>query len=136
MSSEQALEAVVEQAPVEVPQEQAGSVFDRIWPKAAVPEQMSEMWGVPVLVRGLSVGERLQAIENRLSGEEFSVRDIYQRALGQVLDPNTMRAAFSEEEIIRLLDGAEAAVVEAIVALANELSGLGPDDEDDSGKDS
>ena len=112
------------------------SVFERLRPKAAVPAQETEMWGVPVIVRGLTVGERLKLVEDRLSGENISARQIYERALGQVYDPATMEAAFSEEQIAELLDDTEASVIEAIVALANELSGLAPDDEDDAGKDS
>ncbi len=110
-------------------------LWEQVAANAVTPTEPYEFCGVPVVVRGLSVGQRLEHVEARRAGADPTSRQIYVEMISRcVIDPATDQAAFTVEQVEHLLDHAPAAEVEDLMRACNRLAGFTSDDEDDAGK--
>ena len=95
-------------------------------------------WGVDVLVKGMSAGDRITLMQNAYDQktQQVNMAAIYPDVVVScVFDPATDEPVFTDADKAALM-GKSSAAIEAIAAVGLRLSGIGNDQEDAAGKDS
>lgn len=101
--------------------------------KVNIPE-----WGVELLVKGMSAGERITLMQNAYdqNTQQVNMAAVYPDiVVGCVFDPETDEPIFSSADKSALMSKSSAAI-ETIAAVGLRLSGIGSDEADALGKDS
>jgi len=97
----------------------------------AIPEELVEMGGETVLVRGFTVAGRFGLVEAAASGD-LTQPDMYRLALTNVYDPATGERVFTDEAVTALISDAHAPALDAVVAVFARVNGLDTDAEGNS----
>ena len=95
-------------------------------------------WGVDVLVRGMSAGDRITLMQNAYDQQtgQINMAAIYPDVVVSCLvDPDTKEAVFTSDDKPLLMSKSSAAI-EQIAAIGLRLSGIGQEEQDAAGKDS
>jgi hypothetical protein len=95
-------------------------------------------WGVDVLVRGMSAGDRITLMQNAYDQQtgQINMAAIYPDVVVSCLvDPDTSEPVFTSEDKPLLMSKSSAAI-EQIAAIGLRLSGIGQEEQDAAGKDS
>ena len=93
--------------------------------EAAITERRHELLGETVVVRGRSLGERLERLEGRSS--DLTPRQGTLWALsGAVIDPVT-GDPLPDDVLEYLVDTAPESEIRSLIEVSNELAGLGED---------
>ena len=105
-----------------------------------IPSQKVEIpeWGVELLVRGMSAGDRLDLMQNAFdqTTQQVNMAIVYPDVVvACAFDPKTGEAVFTEADKPELMKKASAAI-ERLASVGLQLSGIGKDEQDAAGKDS
>lgn len=95
-------------------------------------------WGVDVLVRGMSAGDRITLMQNAYdqSTGQVNMAAVYPDVVVSCLiDPDTNEPVFTDSDKALLMSKSSAAI-EQIASVGLRLSGIGQDVQDAAGKDS
>lgn len=95
-------------------------------------------WGVDVLVRGMSAGDRITLMQNAYdqSTGQVNMAAVYPDVVVSCLiDPDTNEPVFTDSDKALLMSKSSAAI-EQIASVGLRLSGIGQDAQDAAGKDS
>ena len=95
-------------------------------------------WGVDVLVRGMSAGDRITLMQNAYdqSTGQVNMAAVYPDVVVSCLiDPATNQPVFTAEDKSLLMSKSSAAI-EQIASVGLRLSGIGQEEQDAAGKDS
>jgi hypothetical protein len=95
-------------------------------------------WGVDLLVKGMSAGDRITLMQNAYdqNTQQVNMAAVYPDiVVSCVFDPDTDEPVFSDSDKGALMAKSSAAI-EAIAAVGLRLSGIGKDESDALGKDS
>lgn len=95
-------------------------------------------WGVDVLVRGMSAGDRITLMQNAYdqSTGQVNMAAVYPDVVVSCLiDPDTNQPVFTAEDKSLLMSKSSAAI-EQIASVGLRLSGIGQEEQDAAGKDS
>ena len=94
-------------------------------------------WGVDVLVRGMSAGDRITLMQNAYdqSTGQVNMAAVYPDVVVSCLiDPDTDQPVFTDADKALLMSKSSAAI-EQIASVGLRLSGIGQDVQDAAGKD-
>jgi hypothetical protein len=105
-----------------------------------IPSETVEIpeWGVELLVKGMSAGERLSLMQNAYdqTTQQVNMAIVYPDVVvACAFDPKTGEAVFTESDKAELMKKASAAI-ERLASVGLRLSGIGKDEQDAAGKDS
>lgn len=95
-------------------------------------------WGVEVLVRGMSAGDRITLMQNAYdqSTGQVNMAAVYPDVVvACLIDPNTNEQVFTADDKSLLMSKSSAAI-EQIASVGLRLSGIGQEEQDAAGKDS
>lgn len=103
-----------------------------------IPSEELEIpeWGVTILVKGMSAGERITLMQNAYdpNTQQVNMAAVYPDVLvACVYNPETGEAVFTNDDKQAIMAKSSAAV-EKIASVGLRLSGIGKDEEDASGK--
>lgn len=94
-------------------------------------------WGVDLLIKGMSAGERITLMQNAYDQrtQQVNMAAVYPDVVVScVHDPDTDEPVFTEADKDALM-GKSSAAIEEIAAVGLRLSGIGQDEEEAAGKD-
>ena len=114
------------------------SLRDKIMAAEDIPSESVSVpeWGVDVLVKGMSAGERIRLMQNAFdqNTQQVNMSIVYPDVLvACTFDPKTGEAVFSDEDKSAILAKSSAAV-ERLANVGLRLSGIGKDEQDEAGK--
>ncbi len=116
------------------------SLRDKILAAQDIPSEVVTIpeWGVDVLVRGMSAGDRITLMQNAFdqTTQQVNMSIVYPDVVvACTYDPSSDEAIFTDEDKAAILAKSSAAV-ERLANVGLRLSGLGKDEQDAAGKDS
>jgi hypothetical protein len=116
------------------------SLRDKILAAQDIPAEVVAIpeWGVDVLVRGMSAGDRITLMQNAFdqTTQQVNMSIVYPDVVvACTFDPESDEAVFSEADKSAILAKSSAAV-ERLANVGLRLSGIGKDEQDAAGKDS
>ena len=118
----------------------AGTLRDKILAAQDIPTEVVTIpeWGVDVLVRGMSAGDRITLMQNAFdqTTQQVNMNIVYPDVvISCTFDPASDQAIFTDEDKSAILAKSSAAV-ERLANVGLRLSGIGKDEQDAAGKDS
>jgi hypothetical protein len=118
----------------------AASLRDKILAAQDIPTETVEVkeWGVTVLVKGMSAGERIRLMQDAFDAntQQVNMSIVYPDVVvACTFDPDSNEPVFAAEDKSAIL-GKSSAAVESLAAVGLKLSGIGKDEQDAAGKDS
>jgi hypothetical protein len=113
---------------------------DKILAAKDIPSETLHVkeWGVDLLVKGMSAGERIslmQAAYDQKTGQVNMAAVYPDVVVSCTYDPTSDEPVFTDADKEALM-GKSSAAIEAIAAVGLRLSGIGQEEEDSAGKDS
>jgi hypothetical protein len=116
------------------------SLRDKILAAQDIPTEVVKIpeWGVDVLVRGMSAGDRITLMQNAFdqTTQQVNMSIVYPDVVvACTFDPESDEPVFSEADKGAILSKSSAAV-ERLANVGLRLSGIGKDEQDAAGKDS
>lgn len=116
------------------------SLRDKILAAQDIPAEVVTIpeWGVDVLVRGMSAGDRITLMQNAFdqTTQQVNMSIVYPDVVvACAFDPASDEAIFSNDDKAAILAKSSAAV-ERLANVGLRLSGIGKDEQDAAGKDS
>ena len=116
------------------------SLRDKILAAQDIPTEVVNIpeWGVDVLVRGMSAGDRITLMQNAFdqTTQQVNMSIVYPDVVVScAFDPTTSEPIFAEADKAAILAKSSAAV-ERLANVGLRLSGIGKDEQDAAGKDS
>lgn len=116
------------------------SLRDKILAAQDIPSEVVTIpeWGVDVLVRGMSAGDRITLMQNAFdqTTQQVNMSIVYPDVVvACTYDPSSDEAIFTDEDKAAILAKSSAAV-ERLANVGLRLSGIGKDEQDAAGKDS
>lgn len=113
---------------------------DKILAVDDIPSEKATItaWGVDVLVRGMSAGDRIALMQNAYDQAtgQINMAAIYPDVVVACLvDPDTKEPVFTSDDKSLLMSKSSAAI-EQIANIGLRLSGIGQEEQDAAGKDS
>lgn len=117
-----------------------GSLRDKILAAQDIPTEVVTIpeWGVDVLVRGMSAGDRITLMQNAFdqTTQQVNMSIVYPDVVVScAFDPASDEAIFTDADKPAILAKSSAAV-EKLANVGLRLSGIGKDEQDAAGKDS
>jgi hypothetical protein len=114
------------------------SLRDKIMAASDIPTETVTVpeWGVEVLVKGMSAGERIRLMQNAFDQQtqQVNMSIVYPDVLvACTFDPETDDPVFTEQDKTAILSKSSAAV-ERVANVGLKLSGIGKDEQDEAGK--
>lgn len=114
------------------------SLRDTILAADDIPSESATIkeWGVEVLVRGMSAGDRISLMQNAYDQTtgQINMAAIYPDVVVSCLvDPDSKEPVFTSEDKSLLMSKSSAAI-EQIAAIGLRLSGIGQEEQDAAGK--
>jgi hypothetical protein len=111
---------------------------DKIMAADDIPAEAVKVpeWGVEVLVKGMSAGERIRLMQNAFdqSTQQVNMSIVYPDVLvACTFDPETGDAVFTEQDKTAILAKSSAAI-ERLANVGLRLSGIGKEEQDEAGK--
>ena len=118
----------------------SGSLRDKILAAQDIPTEIVTIpeWGVDVLVRGMSAGDRITLMQNAFdqTTQQVNMSIVYPDVVVScAFDPASDEAIFTDADKPAILAKSSAAV-EKLANVGLRLSGIGKDEQDAAGKDS
>ena len=116
------------------------SLRDKILAAQDIPSEVVTIpeWGVDVLVRGMSAGDRITLMQNAFdqTTQQVNMSIVYPDVVvACAFDPDSTEPIFTEADKAAILAKSSAAV-ERLANVGLRLSGIGKDEQDAAGKDS
>ena len=116
------------------------SLRDKILAAQDIPSEVVNIpeWGVDVLVRGMSAGDRITLMQNAFdqTTQQVNMTIVYPDVVvACAFDPESTEPIFTEADKAAILAKSSAAV-ERLANVGLRLSGIGKDEQDTAGKDS
>lgn len=113
---------------------------DKIFAAQDIPTEVVTIpeWGVDVLVRGMSAGDRITLMQNAFdqTTQQVNMSIVYPDVVvACTFDPESNEAVFTDADKPAILAKSSAAV-ERLANVGLRLSGIGKDEQDAAGKDS
>jgi hypothetical protein len=117
----------------------AASLRDKIFAAQDIPTEVVTIpeWGVEVLVRGMSAGDRITLMQNAFdqTTQQVNMSIVYPDVVvACTYDPDSDEPVFTEADKAAILAKSSAAV-ERLANVGLRLSGIGKDEQDAAGKD-
>lgn len=114
------------------------SLRDKIMAAEDIPSETVKVpeWGVDVLVKGMSAGERLSLMQAAFDANtgQVNMTIVYPDVLvACTFDPESGDAVFTAEDKTAILSKSSAAV-ERVANVGLRLSGIGKEEQDEAGK--
>jgi hypothetical protein len=114
------------------------SLRDKIMAAEDIPTETVTVpeWGVEVLVKGMSAGERIRLMQNAFDQQtqQVNMSIVYPDVLvACTFDPETDDPVFTEQDKSAILSKSSAAV-ERVANVGLKLSGIGKEEQDQAGK--
>ena len=118
----------------------AASLRDKILAAQDIPSEPVNIpeWGVDVVVRGMSAGERITLMQNAFdqTTQQVNMSIVYPDVVvACTFDPDSSEPVFTDADKPLILSKSSAAV-ERLANVGLRLSGIGKDEQDAAGKDS
>ena len=118
----------------------AASLRDKILAAQDIPSEPVNIpeWGVDVVVRGMSAGERITLMQNAFdqTTQQVNMSIVYPDVVvACTFDPDSSEPVFTDADKPLILSKSSAAV-ERLANVRLRLSGIGKDEQDAAGKDS
>ena len=118
----------------------AASLRDKILAAQDIPSEPVNIpeWGVDVVVRGMSAGERITLMQNAFdqTTQQVNMSIVYPDVVvACTFDPDSSEPVFTDADKPLILSKSSAAV-ERLANVGLRLSGMGKDEQDAAGKDS
>lgn len=118
----------------------APSLRDKILAAQDIPSEPVTIpeWGVDVVVRGMSAGERIDLMQNAFdqNTQQVNMSIVYPDVVvACTFDPDSSEPVFTDADKPLILSKSSAAV-ERLANVGLRLSGIGKDEQDAAGKDS
>jgi hypothetical protein len=116
------------------------SLRDKILAAEDIPSEnvTIEEWGVDLIVRGMSAGDRMTLMQNAYdqTTQQINMAAVYPDVVVScVVDPDSKEPIFTDADKTALM-GKSSAAIEKIATIGLRLSGIGKDEQDAAGKDS
>lgn len=114
------------------------SLRDKIMAADDIPAETVKVpeWGVEVLVKGMSAGERIRLMQNAFdqATQQVNMSIVYPDVLvACTFDPESGDPVFTEQDKTAILAKSSAAI-ERLANVGLRLSGIGKEEQDEAGK--